>query len=223
MERITSEASRKGLALMIPLLNSSLSMRRWTARRLNPSDGYHIVVKSAEYCGVRQGTKYSRKGRENERIHLPPSTSLWPRGVNLVITATAATTEATKPATTRGQLLKASGMYDVWEALRGLVERGVAVAVATMGERGAAVLHGGRRITVPAYRVPRVVDATGAGDAFLGAFLSEYAKGEDVEWCGAVASAAASFVAEGRGPSRFGSKREVLERALGIYEEVRTV
>jgi len=121
------------------------------------------------------------------------------------------------------ELLKASGMYDVWEALRSLVERGVAVAVATMGERGAAVLHGGRRITVPAYRVPRVVDATGAGDAFLGAFLSEYAKGEDVEWCGAVASAAASFVAEGRGPSRFGSKREVLERALGIYEEVRTV
>ena len=31
------------------------------------------------------------------------------------------------------------------------------------------------------------VDTTGAGDAFIAGFMAEYAAGEDVEWCAAVA------------------------------------
>ena len=120
------------------------------------------------------------------------------------------------------ELLKALGAERVWEALELLTSRGVEVAVATMGDEGAAILAGGRRILVPAYRLGEEVDPTGAGDSFIAAFLSEYVRGEEPKWCGAVASAAASFVAEGRGPSRFGSRGEVLERASKIYEEVRT-
>jgi len=120
------------------------------------------------------------------------------------------------------ELLKSLGARGIWEALELLTSGGVEVAVATMGEEGAAILAGGRRIAVPAYRLRGETDPTGAGDSFLAAFLSEYVRGEDPKWCGAVASAAASFVAEGRGPSRFGSRGEVLERALEIYEGVRT-
>ena len=60
-------------------------------------------------------------------------------------------------------------------------------------------------------------DPTGAGDAFIGAFLAEYVSGKDPEWCSCVGSAASSFVVEGIGPAEFGEKEETYLRARQIY------
>ena len=60
-------------------------------------------------------------------------------------------------------------------------------------------------------------DPTGAGDAFIGAFLAEYVSGKDPEWCSCVGSAASSFVVEGIGPAVFGEKEETYLRARQIY------
>lgn len=55
------------------------------------------------------------------------------------------------------------------DALRSLAPR--AVPVLTLAERGAVALVAGRALAVPAPAVP-VVDATGAGDAFVGCVLA---------------------------------------------------
>lgn len=51
-----------------------------------------------------------------------------------------------------------------------LRDEGAEIAVVTLGERGAVVSWSGGTITVPAFPVD-VVDTTGAGDAYHGAFL----------------------------------------------------
>ncbi|MCO5169533.1 MAG: carbohydrate kinase family protein [Planctomycetes bacterium] len=57
---------------------------------------------------------------------------------------------------------------------------GAALVVVTLGPRGAQALSGGERVARPAAPVPggRVVDTTGCGDAFAGAFLAARARGE---------------------------------------------
>jgi sugar/nucleoside kinase (ribokinase family) len=65
--------------------------------------------------------------------------------------------------------------------------------VCTESEHGAHILSCGKRIHCPA--VPtRVVDATGAGDLFAGAFLWGLAEGHDLETCGIMANIAGSEV-----------------------------
>lgn len=110
---------------------------------------------------------------------------------------------------------------DLRSALRKIHRCGVEVVIVTEGAEGAILSHGGRVIDVPACRSEAFVSATGAGDAFIGAFLVEYVRGKDVAWCACVGSAAASFVVEGLGPSKFGGKREVYERASEAFEKLK--
>lgn len=64
------------------------------------------------------------------------------------------------------------------EAALGLAALGPRTTVVTLGAAGAVVAHEGRTTALPAPRVD-VVDTTGAGDAFGGAFAAELARGAD--------------------------------------------
>jgi ribokinase len=76
-------------------------------------------------------------------------------------------------------------------------------AVVTAGAIGAYVLHRGERTHLPAARVDRVVDTTGAGDTFVGALAAELARGADLLGAArlAVRAAALSVQAAGAQPS----------------------
>jgi sugar/nucleoside kinase (ribokinase family) len=54
------------------------------------------------------------------------------------------------------------------------------LAAVTMGEQGAMAIRDGEIVTVPAYPVAEVVDATGAGDLFAAGFLLALARGRDL-------------------------------------------
>ena len=64
-----------------------------------------------------------------------------------------------------------------------------------------------------------LVDPTGAGDVFMGGFLTEYLREKESVWCSCVGSAAASLVVEGIGPTYFGSKEKIYQRAKVLYEK----
>lgn len=64
-----------------------------------------------------------------------------------------------------------SGLDQPDRAAEFFLARGVGVVVAKLGARGCAVFTREGRCEVPGYDVP-VVDTTGAGDCFVGAFLS---------------------------------------------------
>ena len=66
------------------------------------------------------------------------------------------------------------------DSLEAVAQRSGRLFVITLGPAGSLALGRGTRIACPAHAVERVVDTTGAGDAFTAGFLCEYALGGDV-------------------------------------------
>jgi sugar/nucleoside kinase (ribokinase family) len=59
------------------------------------------------------------------------------------------------------------------------IARDAELAAITLGAEGAMVVHQGEIVTVPAFPVNQVVDATGAGDLFASGFLLAVSRGLD--------------------------------------------
>ncbi len=74
--------------------------------------------------------------------------------------------------------------------------RDVALAALTRSETGSLIVAGGETVEVPA-EPAKVVDTTGAGDAYAAGFLAAHAKGHGLGTCGRLGSlAAAAAIAE---------------------------
>jgi 2-dehydro-3-deoxygluconokinase len=112
-----------------------------------------------------------------------------------------------------------TGLSEINSAIEAVREHGIDVVIVTLGAKGALVSVENKIHSVPTCKSIRVVDPTGAGDSFIGAFLAEYVHGEDCSWCASVGSAAASLVVEGVGPTYFGDSGEVYRRAQELYEK----
>ncbi len=69
---------------------------------------------------------------------------------------------------------------DLGEAVRAVAQHAELAAI-TMGAEGAMAVHNGEIVSVPAFPVERVVDATGAGDLFAAGFLLSIARGQTLE------------------------------------------
>jgi len=111
-----------------------------------------------------------------------------------------------------------TGTSNLRLAMERIHDFGVEVVIVTKGDKGASLFFEGSFHEVPACPPKEVVDPTGAGDSFFGAFLAEYVHGKNPLWCACVGSAAASFVVEGVGSANFGTREEIYARALKIYE-----
>lgn len=68
------------------------------------------------------------------------------------------------------------------------------IATITMGPRGSLVVKGTEVIEVDAAPVPRVIDTTGAGDAYAGGFLYGFVTGHPLRRCAAIGNLAAGEV-----------------------------
>ncbi|MEM2281469.1 MAG: PfkB family carbohydrate kinase, partial [Candidatus Bathyarchaeia archaeon] len=112
-----------------------------------------------------------------------------------------------------------TGLTDLQAAIKAVHDFGVEAVIVTMGVKGAVLSINGTTYEIPAYMPSRLVDPTGAGDAFMGGFLAEYVRGKEILWCACVGSAAASTVVEGVGPTLMGYGSEILRRAELLYEK----
>jgi sugar/nucleoside kinase (ribokinase family) len=117
------------------------------------------------------------------------------------------------------ELFVLTGLSELDAAVKAVHDVGVETVVVTMGAKGSLLSVEGVCYSVPACKSSMVVDPTGAGDVFIGAFLVEYLRGEESLWCASMGSAAASMVVEGLGSTFFGDRQEILKRATFLYEK----
>ncbi|MDH7509036.1 MAG: carbohydrate kinase family protein [Methanomassiliicoccales archaeon] len=71
--------------------------------------------------------------------------------------------------------------------------------VNTKGKEGCDIYEGKNRISVPAFNSKKIVDTTGAGDAFRAGFYAALYRGMTLRECAAAGSATASFIIESQG------------------------
>jgi len=90
--------------------------------------------------------------------------------------------------------------------------------IVTMGELGSLVSTPDGEINIPAFKPKKVVDPTGAGDAYRGGLISGLVRGKSIEHCARMGSVCASFAVEFYGTQdyRFSSE-EFNERLNGRY------
>ena len=96
------------------------------------------------------------------------------------------------------------------EAVR-LTRPHVKIAALTCGAQGSVVIAGGETHKVAAEPVAKVLDTTGAGDAYAGGFLYGVAQGSSYAACGRLGSIAAAEVI-----SHYGARPAVSLRDLAI-------
>ena len=119
----------------------------------------------------------------------------------------------------REEIKVLTGKSDLASGIRAVHDWGVETVIATKGDKGALLSFEGTTYNVPAYTPKAVVDPTGAGDVFIGGFLAELIRFKDPFWCACVGSGAASVVVESFGPTFFGEKEEIYQRAMTIYKK----
>ena len=91
-----------------------------------------------------------------------------------------------------------TGLTDPQAILDFYLRLGPKTVVLKMGGDGAYVATADRRVLVPPFKVD-VVDATGAGDTFCGAFLARVLAGDDAEAAARYAGVAAALACTGYG------------------------
>ncbi|MGD6852226.1 MAG: carbohydrate kinase family protein [Candidatus Bathyarchaeia archaeon] len=112
-----------------------------------------------------------------------------------------------------------TGETDLKHAIRAVHDVGVETVIITMGEKGSVLSVEGAQYKIAACPSLVLVDPTGAGDAFIGGFLTEYVRQKETLWCAAVGSASASCVVEAPGSTYFGKKEEIYRRATVLHEK----
>lgn len=96
----------------------------------------------------------------------------------------------------------------------------VEFAVVTRGPRGATIYCGEDTYAVEATPTDKIVDPTGAGDAFRGGFLTGYSHGWDWPLCGQLGGLAATYCLESDGPQgHHYTRAEFVQRFREHYDD----
>jgi len=119
----------------------------------------------------------------------------------------------------RKEIYTLTGEVELKPAIKTIHDVGVETVIVTLGEKGSVLSVEGAQYSIDACPSQVLVDPTGAGDVFIGGFLTEYLRQKESLWCASVGSAAASCVVEGIGTTYFGKKEEIYRRANCLYEK----
>jgi sugar/nucleoside kinase (ribokinase family) len=119
----------------------------------------------------------------------------------------------------KSEIFALTGESELKPAMKAIHDCGVETVIVTMGAKGSVLSVEGAQYNIAACPSQVLVDPTGAGDVFIGGFLTEYLRQKTSIWCACVGSAAASLVVEGLGPTYFGKREEIYQRATVLYEK----
>lgn len=94
------------------------------------------------------------------------------------------------------ELATLTGDTDINKNIGALLSHGLGCAVVKRGGDGCIIATPSTHIEIPACRVDKVIDTTGAGDCFAAGFLYALSEGWRLEYCGRFACAVASCSVE---------------------------
>ena len=94
------------------------------------------------------------------------------------------------------ELATLTGNNDIYKNISALLDCGLKCAVVKRGGKGCIIAKKNQLIDIPAYRVEKVIDTTGAGDSFAAGFLWALSENLSLENCGRFACAVASCSVE---------------------------
>jgi adenosine kinase len=98
---------------------------------------------------------------------------------------------------------------------KALLRRTTAI-VTTLGEKGSRICTADREIDIPAIKPRRVVDPTGAGDAYRAGLIKGLVEGKSIEQCAMMGSVCASFAVECYGTQEYHFTPEEFRERLNI-------
>jgi sugar/nucleoside kinase (ribokinase family) len=93
-------------------------------------------------------------------------------------------------------LYQVQNFDDALQHVRGHTE----IAALTRSEKGSVIVNGGEVHVIDAIKGVKVVDTTGAGDAYAAGFLYAYTQGRDLGTCGRLGNVLAAAVISKMGP-----------------------
>lgn len=100
--------------------------------------------------------------------------------------------------------------------------KGPKYAILTLGAKGSLLgIRNHRKFVIPAFPDKSIKDPTGAGDVYMGAWLTSYLRTKDPVWAASVGSALSSLTSQRTGLSKFRmSRRELFRRTSWVYTHV---
>ena len=106
-----------------------------------------------------------------------------------------------------------------------LLRKGAEYAIVTRGLHGSLLLRrDDGAIQMPSIPKSRVLDPTGAGDIFVGSWITTFQSVRDPRWAGAVGAAFASLSVQGVGLGKFRfSRTELFRRASWAYTHSKSI
>lgn len=140
---------------------------------------------------------------------------LWPlEAARPTIHAAAARCDLLKTSLEDGQAL--TGLRDAKDIARFYLTLGASAVAVTLGSEGALAMTAEECVSTPPCRVV-AVDATGAGDAFMGALLAEMVRASPLRSAVAFANAAAALSTRGLGAVAPLPRRAEVEAAIAAW------
>lgn len=111
------------------------------------------------------------------------------------------------------EALRLTGEVSAQEAAKRFAQIGVTCVAIKLGEQGCLLYENGKVHKIPAYAA-KVVDTTGAGDAFVAGFMKGLVSGDSHEKCAALGNVTGSIAVEQVGASGYKFMKEEIERRM---------
>lgn len=202
------------------------------ASHLSPDDVNEDYVKNARIfhtSGISQAISESSREAVFKAIEIAKKSGvtvsydpnirlkLWPLSTaKAVVTYTIKKADIVTPSLEDAKLI--TGLSSPEEIVNALLKMGPRIVALKMGGEGCFVANRRQKRFLKAYRVEEVVDTTGAGDAFTGAFLVGILEGWSLIKAGKFANATAALKTLGRGAVAPIPKREEVEEYLSLRD-----